>query len=104
MKILIKNLRFFCIIGILKQERKQKQEIRLDISIKADGFVDYAKVAKSVEKLYKKEKFLLVEDALEKTVSKLKLKFPHIKQIKIKILKTQILENCHVGAKINKKY
>ncbi len=104
MKTIIEDLQFSCIIGLFKKERKNKQKIRLDMSIKAGAFVDYAKVVKVVKNLYKKEKFLLVETSLEKTAKKLKKEFPQISKINIKILKLKILKNCHVGAKFSKKY
>lgn len=104
MKILIKNLEFETIIGMLEFERENTQKIRLSLSIKADGFICYAKICKNIEKIYNKHKFKKVESSLIKTTKILKKKFPQITQIKIEILKLNIISNALVGAKFKKKY
>ncbi len=108
MKIFIKNLTCKAILGILESERTQAQNIIIDAKIKYDfdtkHFIDYAQVAKSMQDLMQKEKFLLIEDALENIVATLKQKFPTIKQITLKISKPDILDNCVVGAKIKKNF
>ena len=44
-KIHLKNLRFKCIIGLLECERIKKQKVKINLSLKADEFIDYAELA-----------------------------------------------------------
>lgn len=107
MKILIKQLEFECIIGLLEKERHTPQRVILDISISLDEenmVVDYAKSATLVEKIYKKEKFFTVEESLLRVCATLKEKYPKIQGISIQILKPDIMKNCRVGAKYRIKY
>lgn len=105
MKVLIEELEFKCIIGLLKRERKKTQKVLLDICLHVnDGFVDYSKVVKIVKKVYKKEKFLTVEESLLHVNGVLKEKFPQIEYIKIKIIKPNIISKCRVGAEFEKRY
>jgi len=108
MKIFIKKLTCEAILGIAELERTQTQRIMIDVKINYNFnsklFIDYAEVAKSVQNMMQKEKFLLIEDALEHITDALKHKFPAIKQIKLKISKPDILKNCIVGAKIKKNF
>lgn len=105
MNVSIDGLTFKTIIGILPFERKIKQKVVLDISFSyifsknQKDFVDYSHVAKMAEKIIKKEKFLLIEDALlflEKSLTK---EFK-IENLKIKISKPDILKNCKVSVAI----
>ncbi len=108
MQIFIKNLIFEAIIGILELERKTPQKISMDIKIQytyeKDVFINYAQVADFAISIIKKGEFFLLEEALESTIQKLKIKFPQIETIKIKISKPNILKNCTVGAKIKKNF
>ncbi len=106
MKVLIKDLTFKCIIGLLDFEREKAQRVILDLSLHVDDddFLDYAKVAKFVEKVYKKEKFFKLETSLLHVSELLKKKFPQIRGIKIKIIKPNILSKCRVGAVYEKRY
>lgn len=107
MEILIQNLTFKCIIGILKSERVTPQKVKLDLSLhvkKNKMYIDYAKVALLVEKVYKKHSFYTVEESLEYLCKFLKAKYPKIDKICIKIIKPQALKNCDVGAMVKKNY
>jgi len=108
LQIFIKNLLFEAVLGILEFERKTPQKISVDIKIrytyKKDIFINYAQIADFVIYTIKKGEFFLLEEALEFTVQKLKVKFPQIETIKIKISKPNILKNCIVGAKIKKNF
>ncbi len=103
MKVDIKDLNIKTIIGILPQERKIPQRVLIDISFTYDfkngEFVDYSKVTAKVEKLMKKNKYLLIEDALLDIKDKLCKKFD-IKDLKLSIKKPDILDNCIVGVSI----
>jgi dihydroneopterin aldolase len=102
MKVQIKNLKFQCIIGILKKERKTKQKVIVNIKFnynyKKQNFIDYSEVAQLVEQNLKKQRFGLIEDAILDTKDLLEYKFD-IKKLKIKITKPNILKNCLVSVK-----
>lgn len=99
--IFIEELRFECIIGILDFERKTPQEVIVDVKLEyyhdKNDFIDYAKVTKLIKKSMKKQKFLLIEDALAYLQKKLKKTFPQIQKLKIKIAKPSILPDCRVA-------
>lgn len=100
MKIEISNLTFKCIIGILDFERIKKQKIVINLSFEYnfsnDDFINYATVAELVEKTMKKEKFLLLEDAILHLKTLLNNSY-NISNLKIKISKPNILKNCVVS-------
>lgn len=107
MIIFIKNLKFDVILGILKEERINTQNIIVDAKIHyvytKDEIINYSQVAGLIEKTMKIRKYYLVEDALEEIVIILKNAFPKIYKIKLKISKPDIMNNCVVGAIIKKK-
>ena len=102
MKVYIKSLTFNAIIGILKFERETKQTVIVDVDFKytfnkkQKEFIDYSLVASDIKKIIKKEKFLLIEDAIlvlnQKLISKYKMK-----KLNIKITKPDILDDCVVS-------
>jgi len=100
MKIKISNLTFKCIIGILDFERIKKQKVIIDLSFEynfsKDSFINYAEVSTLIEKTMKKEKFLLLEDAILYLESLLNNNYK-ISNLKIKISKPTILKNCIVS-------
>ena len=106
-KILIENLEFEAIIGILEFERKNKQKLMVNCEIeyeKKENFIDYAEVCNLIEKTIKEEKFKLLEDAMDNIEKKLLHKYPQMKSLKLKIQKPQILKNALVGVEILRKY
>ena len=68
MKIEISDLTFNCIIGILDFERIKKQKVIINISFEYDYskdlFIDYSEISALIKKTMKKQKFLLLEDAI----------------------------------------
>ena len=104
MTIYIKDLTFYAILGILKEERKKPQKIVVNAKIKYyythNYFIDYAEVSKLIKSTIIEGEFLLIEEALEKLLEKIHENFPKIDKIKLKISKPDILQNCEVGAKI----
>lgn len=100
MKIEISNLTFKCIIGILDFERIKKQKVVINLSFEYnfsnDDFINYATVAELVEKTMKKEKFLLLENAILHLETLLNNSY-NITNLKIKISKPNILKNCIVS-------
>ncbi len=100
MKIEISDLTFKCIIGILDFERTKKQKVIINISFEynfsKDLFIDYSEISNLVKSTMKKEKFLLLEDAilyLEKLLNNLY----NISNLQIKISKPDILKDCIVS-------
>ena len=100
MKIEISNLTFKCIIGILDFERIKKQKVIINLSFEyqfsKDSFINYAEVSDLVEKTMKKEKFLLLEDAILHLENLLNNSY-QISNLYIKISKPNILKNCIVS-------
>lgn len=107
-KIIISDLTFFAIVGILEKERLTPQKVLADIEIEYvkvdETFINYAEVASLIEETMKNEKYLLLEEALEDITCKIKLQFSSILSINLKLLKPSILDNCEVGVEIFKKY
>ena len=96
MKIQISNLTFKAIIGILDFERIKKQKVIINLSFEyefsKDKFIDYAEVVKTT---MKKEKFLLLEDAILHLENLLNTKYK-IQNLSIQISKPDILKDCIV--------
>lgn len=101
MKILIENLTFESIIGILDFERTTPQKVHIDCTIEypySDGnFINYAEVAETIEMTMHQEQFELIETALEVLSTTLKNQFPLIKELSLTIRKPTILPHCSVG-------
>jgi 7,8-dihydroneopterin aldolase/epimerase/oxygenase len=101
MKILIENLTFNTIIGILEHERTTAQKVHIDCTIEypySHGhFINYAEVAETIEMTMHKEQFELIETALEVLSATLKNQFPLIKELSLTIRKPNILPHCSVG-------
>jgi len=100
-RIFVEALTFQCIIGILEFERVQPQDVIIDLTIDYDyhpnEFINYADVALLIQESMEKEKFLLLEDALEFLSAKLKEKFLKIDTLFLKITKPSIMPNCRVS-------
>ena len=100
MTIQIEDLNFQCIIGILDFERVTLQDIVINMSINynyTNQFINYVDVTNLVKTTIKKEKFLLIEDALSSLSKKLKKEFPLINTLDLKITKPSILPDCKVS-------
>lgn len=100
MKIHINDLSFKCIIGILDFERIKKQKVVIDLSFEyefsKDKFINYAEVSELIKTTMKKEKFLLLEDAILHIENLLNQTY-EISNLYIKISKPNILTNCIVS-------
>jgi len=101
MTVLIENLTFDTIIGILEYERTAPQKVQIDCTINysyaVNLFINYADVARMIEDTMKTEKFELIETALEVLGVTLKQHFPLIETLLLTIRKPDILPNCTVG-------
>lgn len=100
MKSEITDLTFKCIIGILDFERIKKQKVIINISFEYDFskdlFIDYSEISALVKKTMKKQKFLLLEDAILYFESLLQNSYK-INKLNIKISKPNILKDCVVS-------
>jgi len=106
-EINITNLEFSAVIGILDFERKAPQRVRVDLALTYEDkkdYVDYAKVVEDVKSLMIKERYFLIEDALDEVIEFLSGKYPVIKSIKLTISKPDILSDCEVGVTKLKKF
>lgn len=101
MTILIENLTFESIIGILESERVTPQKVLIDCIIDYDyshnNFINYADVAMHIQKSVQKEQFFLIEEALESLASSLKKEFAPLHTLSLTLRKPDILQNCTVG-------
>jgi len=100
MIITIEDLKFQTIIGILDFERKNKQDVIINVEITysfKDEFINYAEVAELIKTTMKSKKFLLIEDALLNLSQILKENFSTIEKLYLKITKPSILPDCKVS-------
>lgn len=107
MKILIENLAFETIIGILDHERTVPQRVHVECIIEYPytktntNFINYAEVASLIETTMQTEQFELLETALQYLSVALKSQFSSIKTLSLTIRKPDILQNCTVGVQKN---
>lgn len=108
MQIMIQDLAFKTIVGILEEERHTPQRVilhaTLDYDYSGDNFIDYAKVSTFLEDEMNKMSYYLLEDALSDLSQKLKVFYPQIDKIKLKIFKPDILPNAMVGVSQTTRY
>jgi dihydroneopterin aldolase len=97
----IEDLTFDCIIGLLDFERKYPQSVIITLEATYDyqeqSFINYADMAKLIEKALKESAYLLLEEALLGLQSLLYKHYPTMKRLFIKISKPNILNNCKVS-------
>ena len=113
-KVIITDLTLLMSIGIHDFEKIKKQEVKFNINLdinpllapienKLDSIVNYETAIKEVTKLAKKKHYELLETLAEDIFFKL-FKNTNIKKIKLKIEKTEIIQNTSsVGIEIIKK-
>ena len=101
MTTIIKDYKFETIIGMLDFERVTKQEVQMNLEFCSTSFIDYVLIIDFVKNFYNERQFQSVEESLEETSKALKEKFSSLTSLKMEILKTEILPNVVVGAKIN---
>ncbi len=101
MRILIEELTFETIIGILDYERITRQKIVVDCTIdypySEGNFINYADVTRLIETTMHSQQFELIETALEHLSLILKSHFGSIETLSLTIRKPDILPNCTVG-------
>jgi len=101
MKIHIDNFEVHCIIGLLDFERDSEQQVLLDIEIQytyiQGEFLDYSRVTDLIRAHLKKEKYLLLEEALAGIKVLIFQEFPLVELLSIKMAKPNILPHCSVA-------
>ncbi len=105
--VLIEDLTLEVIIGMLEQERKKSQKVIVNAKIQYDKdkfFLDYTQAVEAIENLLKYKNYTTVEDALEDICKALKIDFPEIVSITLRIYKPEIYKNALVGVEIKKRY
>ena len=106
-KILIKDLTFKAILGILEKERNEAQTVIVNMKIEyidKKNYIDYAKVCDLVQNKIINGKYMLIEDAIDDIEFMLKKEFPQMKNLYLSIKKPEILKNALVGVEILRKY
>ncbi len=103
MTIHIQKLRFETIIGILDFERITPQRVEIDCALEYErGFVDYAQVVQLIKREMDKNRFELIEEALETLAREIKSRYEDVSRLELKIMKPDIMEDCEVG--VSKKF
>jgi dihydroneopterin aldolase len=106
-KIVIEDLTFKAILGLLEKERREEQLIVVNLEIEYEdkkNYVDYAKVCDLIVDIIQKGEFLLIEDAVDEVEKELVNNFPQMKSLKLSIKKPEILKNALVGVEILRKF
>jgi dihydroneopterin aldolase len=106
-KILIEDLTFKAILGLLEKERNEEQLIVVNAEIEYEdkvNYVDYAKVCDLIVNTIQTGKFLLVEDAVDEIEKILLENFPQMKSLRLSVKKPEILKNALVGVEILRKF
>jgi D-erythro-7,8-dihydroneopterin triphosphate epimerase len=113
-KIVIKDLLLRCLIGINEWERKEKQDVMINIVIwcdlkeaaKTDDInrtVNYKDISKEIIRLVEKSKFLLIETLAEE-IAQVCLEHDKVKRVNVTVEKPGALRLARtVGVEINRK-
>jgi len=106
MTIHIEELTIECIIGILDFERLKAQKVIVDLTIdynhSNDFFINYTEVITLVKEDMIKNRYELLETALNELEAKLLLAYPQIEHFNLKITKPNILKSVKVA--LSKKF
>lgn len=101
MTIHIESLEIDAIIGLLDFEREHEQRVLVDLeavyTYSSQSFIDYAELAEMIGLRIKKERFMLLEEALLDLKTEIIALYPAISKLKLKISKPDILKNCRVS-------
>jgi D-erythro-7,8-dihydroneopterin triphosphate epimerase len=112
-RILIGDLRTRCIVGINPDERREKQDVVINLTIFADlrkaglsdrfeDAVDYRAIKKAVLALAEASQFQLVE-ALAQAIADQVLEFPGVQRVTVRVEKPSALRFARtVGVEIER--
>ncbi|HML02533.1 MAG TPA: dihydroneopterin aldolase [Candidatus Bathyarchaeia archaeon] len=113
-KILIKDLTLRCIIGVKESERREKQDVVINIILWSDltkatetddidETIDYKKINKSIIGLVENSKFFLVETLAER-IAQLCLQNERVRKVKVSVEKPGALRFARsVGTEVFRK-
>ncbi len=108
MQLLIEDLSFKTIIGIMKEERTNEQTVIVSAKVAYEhtkgGFLDYMKICREIKKEMQLKKFRLLEEAAVCVCETLKAKNPQIESIELKIVKPEIRSDAKVGIIFEKNF
>jgi FolB domain-containing protein len=112
-KILIKDLLLRCIIGTNDSERKEKQDVLINIELSLDlseaarkddlaETVNYKEITKEIIQMVENSRFYLVETLAER-LAQVCLKHPKIRGVRVSVEKPAALRFARsVGAEITR--
>ncbi len=112
-RILISDLSLRCIIGVNEDERREKQDVLINLAISADlskadrsdrfeDAVDYRAIKKEIVKMVENSSYHLVE-ALAEEIAGLCLKFQGVLQVHVRVEKPAALRFARsVGVEITR--
>ncbi len=112
-RILISDLLVRCIIGVRDEERREKQDVVINLSLFADltkpgksdrieDAVDYSAVKKRVLRMAENSQFFLVE-ALAEAIAEICLEQPAISRVQVRVEKPSALRFARsVGVEITR--
>jgi FolB domain-containing protein len=92
MKIGIKNLQINCTIGLLDEEKINKQDIYLDITVES-SFVDYVKIAELATSLATHQHYELLENLTQDIIEEMHNSFD-VSWACVKIKKPQAIKTA----------
>jgi FolB domain-containing protein len=112
-KILIKDLLVRCVIGVNKEERRERQDVLINITLTADlnkacrsdnfkDAVDYRAIKKRIFEIAESSSFFLIE-ALAQKIADACLDFNGVKAVKVLVEKPSALRFARsVGIEITR--
>jgi len=112
-RILIRDLRVRCIIGVDEEERREKQDVVINLALTADlrpagrsdcfeEAVDYRAIKKRVVAMVEASEYRLVE-ALAERLAELCLEHPAVQQVQVTVEKPSALRFARsVGVEITR--
>ncbi len=110
-KILIENLTCNASVGVYENEKLNKQKIIINLEIvlvnnikthtdNINDVADYGKFRRIVLEIINSKHFNLIETLADKLIKKIET-FEKVKNIKLKITKPDIFEDCSVSYEIS---
>ncbi len=113
-RLLIRDLRARCVLGVSAEERREKQEVVVNIALGTDLHVpghsdrfedalDYRAIKKRVLEAVENSQFRLVE-ALAQDIADLCLEYPPVEEVQVTVEKPSALRFARsVGAEITRR-
>ena len=99
-KLELKNLEFYCIVGILDFERIKKQKVLIEGTFfykDKKNFLDYSILKEYIKNTMIENQFFLLEDALDFFDLSLYKEFPQLDSFLLNITKPDIMDDCMVS-------